>query len=615
MLGVTFSRNVSTSSPQAASNLPAPRRQLTASVLNVFVRFFSEKDSPWNLAIFRVVFFAYILLTFNKANVLWFSRLPSELIIPPVGWKHILLYLPINPALADFVCMVFVIACFCALVGLFTKCALWISVVSGIYVLGIPQFFGKVNHYHEWIWFMMILAVSRCADVFSLDAVRQAFNRADNGEQLGPPENTVGYALPLRFVWLLIGVAYFFPGLWKVIRSPWHWAFSDNLKYQMYAYWFWFEGSGWTPAFRIDHYPWLYKMAALGTILFELSFIFLVLFPALRGLALVGGLIFHNMTDMFMRISFRHLQICYVSLVNWTKLAAWLAKLLFKEELVVVYDGSCKICRRTIAVLQRFDVFQRTVYLNALDDQKLKERNLTWIAPADRMRDMHAILGKNKWKGYECYRTLAGRIPILWPVWPFLWIWPVPALGKMIYRKVADSRSCSIRKQMPVGTAAVSVINTSCVRLVGTSLIVINVLFGATGTTNSWPFACYPTFDRIIATPTTETLMIGGVRDGKEELIDLQSLKNQISATKLRGMTHSILAEKDTRRQNSQLSATLPLLVNSGVDVSQYSKIRFYKAVKSTEPGEYSKSPISSSMLFEYDVRNLRVTTENNQRF
>lgn len=206
---------------------------------------------------------------------------------------------------------------------------------------------------------------------------------------------------------------------------------------------------------------------------------------------------------------------------------------------------------------------------------------------------------------YECYRTLAARIPILWPVWPFLWIWP--AIGKMIDCKVAESRSCSIRKQMTVGTAVAPVINTFWVKLVGISLIVINVLFGATMTKYSWPFACYPTFDRIIATPTTETLMIAGVRDGKEELIDLQSAfkKQQINLTRLHGMIRSILDEKDMRRKNTQLSATLRLLANSGVDISQYSKIRFYKTIKSTEPGEYTNPPISSSMLFEYDVKNL----------
>ena len=160
---------------------------------------------------------------------------------------------------------------------------------------------------------------------------------------------------------------------------------------------------------------------------------------------------------------------------------------------------------------------------------------------------------------------------------------------------------------MPAGTAAVPVINTFWVKLVGISLIVINALFGATMTKHSWPFACYPTFDEIIAIPTTETLMIAGARDGKEELIDLESSfkKQQINLTRLHGMIRSILDEKDMRRKNIQLSATLRLLVNSGVDISQYSKIRFYKAVKSTEPGEYTNPSISSSILFEYDVKNL----------
>ena len=101
--------------------------------------------------------------------------------------------------------------------------------------------------------------------------------------------------------------------------------------------------------------------------------------------------------------------------------------------------------------------------------------------------------------------------------------------------------------------------------------------------------------------------MIAGARDGKEELIDLESSfkKQQINLTRLHGMIRSILDEKDMRRKNIQLSATLRLLVNSGVDISQYSKIRFYKTVKSTKPGEYTNPPISSSMLFEYNLKNL----------
>jgi len=570
---------------------------------SILTSYFSETSSPWNLAIFRVVFFGFILLTFKKANVLWYSQLPSELIIPPFGWGHILTYLPINPEIANLACTIFVIACFCALVGFGTRYAIWTAALSGMYVLGIPQFYGKVNHYHQWIWFMMILAVSRCADVLSLDSVRRGFRMADRGEKLGAPADSVGYALPLRFVWLLMGVAYFFPGLWKVIRSQWHWAFSDNLKYQMYSKWF--ELSGWTPAFRIDQHPVLYKLSGCGTLVFELTFIVMVLFPFLRPFAFVGGLAFHNLTNMFMRISFMHMQICYVSLLDWSKIGAWLGKVLYKQDLIVLFDGNCTICRRTIATFQRFDILGRVCYINALDTPKLKELQLTWIEPAALMRDMHAVAGRKTWKGYECYRTLALRIPILWPLWPLMWFWPVAVVGRMIYRKVADARACSIRKAVPVSTAGGSAINTAWVKVIGTSLIVVNVLFGVSRISDAWPFACYPTFDRMVMEPKSETLLMTGVKGEVEEKLDLGPLKNKFTPTRFRGMIRSILHGKDKARREVQLKAAFGLLADAGVDVTQYSKIRFYKVFRSTVPEEYNHPPLSSSLIFEYDVKDL----------
>ena len=97
-----------------------------------------------------------------------------------------------------------------------------------------------------------------------------------------------------------MGVIYFFPGLWKIITSQLYWAFSDNMKYQLYEKWFLLDG--WTPFFRIDHYPFLYKLGGLMTLLFETSFIFLILFPKTRMLAAISGLLFHNFTNLFMKI-------------------------------------------------------------------------------------------------------------------------------------------------------------------------------------------------------------------------------------------------------------------------------------------------------------------------
>ena len=99
---------------------------------------------------------------------------------------------------------------------------------------------------------MAILAVSPCADVLSIDAVRASWKRADRGIT-EPPEPSQAYALPLRFVWLIMGVIYFSAGFWKVWTAGIAWGWSDNPRNLMYNKWM--ELSGWTPVFRIDHYP------------------------------------------------------------------------------------------------------------------------------------------------------------------------------------------------------------------------------------------------------------------------------------------------------------------------------------------------------------------------
>ena len=46
---------------------------------------------------------------------------------------------------------------FTGMVGLFTRTSALFTTVLSFYVLGIPQFYGKVNHYHHLLWFAGIL--------------------------------------------------------------------------------------------------------------------------------------------------------------------------------------------------------------------------------------------------------------------------------------------------------------------------------------------------------------------------------------------------------------------------------------------------------------------------
>src|SRR3989442_9968884 len=102
------------------------------------------------------------------------------------------------------------------------------------------------------------------------------FGKGVAGGFTEPPVSSIAYALPLRFVWLLMGVIYFSAGFWKIWTGGYQWAWSDNPRNIMYNKWM--ELSGWVPVFRVDHYPMLYKVSGVCTLVFELSFILLIFF-------------------------------------------------------------------------------------------------------------------------------------------------------------------------------------------------------------------------------------------------------------------------------------------------------------------------------------------------
>lgn len=491
------------------------RWRLLHKIRLIIKNYFLEKDSPFNIAIFRIVLFFLVLVSLNKEEIIWFSQLPADLQFPPVGMGYFLSVVPITPDLAQQGIFLFVIFSFLAMVGCFARASSLLAALCGIYVLGIPEFYGKVDHYNHLIWFMFILSVSRCADVLSLDAAWKAWRESNQG-RVERNQDSVVYALPLRFIWLLMGIIYFFPGFWKFFRAGWDWAFSDNLKYQLYAQWF--EWGGWLPFFRLDQHPLLYKASAAATMIFELSFIFLILFPALRFIAIISGLVFHSMTKLLMNISFLDLQICYLAFVNWAGLFAKLGQWAFKEPFQPSYEGRSKYYQRTMAVISKFDI--------------LKRLNL-------------------------------------------------PDQGMPLKESLLDQR---------------------LIKCVGMSLLLINVFFGLREIMEGWPFACYPTFAGKMVEAKTQTILPFGVKDGVEERINLDGLKQQMRLHRFTGMTRSILSLPDEGQRKAKLRTLVVVMKKEGVDLTQYDKIRFYQAAYVTQPQRAHESPLLIKLLAEIGV-------------
>lgn len=276
--------------------------------------FFVAVGSPKNLAVFRVTLFALLLTSEQVGQARLYSTVPSDLIVPPLGWGRLLPILPINSTFAGLATAVFMVSTTMAMIGLFTRSTALLTFFSGLYVLGVPQFFGKVNHYHHLLWFVLLIAVSSAGDEWSVDALRTRGRSAQAREEA----RHVAYELPLRFVMLLMGIIYFFPGFWKFVLSGPEWALSDNVKYQMYAKWA--QLDGWTPIIRIDEMPMLYRASGVFTLAFELFFILLILTKSGRRLAFAAGLLFHASVMIFMNINFVALLGLYVVFVDWDAL-------------------------------------------------------------------------------------------------------------------------------------------------------------------------------------------------------------------------------------------------------------------------------------------------------
>ncbi|HET7892667.1 MAG TPA: DCC1-like thiol-disulfide oxidoreductase family protein [Candidatus Sulfotelmatobacter sp.] len=457
-------------------------------------RFFSASADPLNLAVVRVVVFSALLLQENYARILRFTQLPKALQLPPVAWPPILKVFPVNGHVVAVLYAMFAAACIAAILGIFTRCSCLLAALLAIYVLGVPQLYGKVNHYHHLVWFALILGFSRCGDALSIDSLLAAIKRADKGE-IEAPVASGAYGLPLRFMMAALALVYFFPGTWKLARGGWGWIFGDNLRIQMYQKWA--EFGYWTPWLRVDHFPWLTTLLALSAVTFEITFGLLILWPRLRPLAALAGLAFHNGIGMMMRIPFLSLQFMYVIFVDWKGLFVAIGKNIFPGILPVIYDDSCKLCRRTVAILQSLNWASRVQFVGCSD-----HASLIALGAEDTCRQatpplFTALAPEGRVYGYKAYMRLVPRLPLLSFLTPILRLAPVQASGERIYARVAESRACSLVPVRAVVSSKQAATPSTALWCAGVSLLAVNVLCGSFHIVRSWPFACYPTFDRI----------------------------------------------------------------------------------------------------------------------
>ncbi|MBL0016155.1 MAG: hypothetical protein IPP17_06855 [Bacteroidetes bacterium] len=280
--------------------------------------FFFESGSPYTVAMMRILLCSVIFTHFIFYVPQYWSPLAAlphaaRQPLPFVGW--LIDILPISPTLYNIALALGILLSGMATLGIFTRMSLIMLIPLVFYLFGVPQFYGKLSHYQFFFWITVILAFAPNYHVWSLDGI---FARIRGIRISKQPD--LAHGLVLRAITLTLAGVYFFSGFRKLYEVGFFWALSDNPVNLLRTEWL--EQFNDVPWVRVDQWPLLCNVAALGVILFELAYPLMILTPRGRRAAAWEAVLFHNLNGYFLKIDFTYLKtahLSYFSVERWVK--------------------------------------------------------------------------------------------------------------------------------------------------------------------------------------------------------------------------------------------------------------------------------------------------------
>ena len=256
-----------------------------------------EESSAVSLALFRIAMFYAIFAEVHPSYLTDLCSMPAAMRSFPPGWRWLRAYeLPFEPRVAEPAAYALLVTSLLSMIGLGTKVVTKIAALLGLYVLGLPNFFSKIDHGHFNMHAALVLAASPCGDALSVDRLL----RRARGE--AAPAPSTAYGLPIRMLWLLFGTVYLFPGLWKLLQSGDLWISGVQIKALLYREWG--RRPDYVPFARIDQSDAALIAFGVGTLLFEIVFFFALLFRPSRVIAAFSAILFRISIWKFMSIRF-----------------------------------------------------------------------------------------------------------------------------------------------------------------------------------------------------------------------------------------------------------------------------------------------------------------------
>jgi len=112
-----------------------------------------------------------------------------------------------------------------------------------------------------------------------------------------------------------------------------------------------------------------------------------------------------------------------------------------KGKAIVLFDGQCPLCQRSVRSLKRLDWLGRLHFQDCREIANLPRTALP-LDPNRLLEEMHLVTPNRKrvHPGFRAFRWMAWRIPATWWLAPLLYLPGMRWLGTRLYRWVARNR-------------------------------------------------------------------------------------------------------------------------------------------------------------------------------
>lgn len=211
--------------------------------------------------------------------------------------------------------VVHVVAAWAAFLGVFYRIAAPIVAVTALYLLGMHNNFGKVDHSQNALMLTLIVLIfARASDVWSFDAWRKGWR-----PHMTMPSRAE-YRWPQQMILLIVVLMYGAAGWSKYDRNGLNWAFSDNLR----NLWLTHQFSRKVPTtigVQLAEYPVVYRWMGLGALMLELCAPLALLHRWLRALIVPGLMALQLGIYLTMGVVFRAMIPVFLCLLPWESIA------------------------------------------------------------------------------------------------------------------------------------------------------------------------------------------------------------------------------------------------------------------------------------------------------